>query len=156
MPLLCISLLALLLLPLSLSCDSIRPPSRDNWLIVQTHLSNANKTITALLKNSSCPALKHKLPICTPDVDVVSTLYTITCKMENLSLSLTNQLVSTVLNSLQCHCLTKTTKEPSVTRRRRNEQKTSRRETKRICRAEAFLSAMTKCYQMLNARSPNT
>lgn len=48
------------------------------------------------------------------------------------------------------------TKKPNVkrmtaaTRKRRHEQKISRRETRKLCKAMTILSAMTKCYQMLN------
>lgn len=161
MPLLCIRLLALLLLPLSLSCDSKRHPKEvgdDYRLIVQTDLNNANGIIATLLQNSSCPALKHKLHNCTPDnLDVVSTLHILTCKMKNLNINQTNELVTSVLNSIRCPCLGKPTKEPSVklkkrtvSRQRRNVQKTSKRETKKLCKAKAILSAVTKCYQMLN------
>uniref|UniRef100_A0A8C2XDH4 Interleukin-7 n=1 Tax=Cyclopterus lumpus TaxID=8103 RepID=A0A8C2XDH4_CYCLU len=162
MPLLCISLLALLLLPLSRSCDSKRPHQevRDDYsIIIQTDITNANRSIATLLHNSSCPALKQKQHLCMSDnvQVVVSTLHLLTCKMKNLNISQTNGLTTSVLNSIRCPCLEKPTKEPNVrskrrtaTRQRRNKQKIKKKETKKLCRAEAILSAMTNCYQMLN------
>ncbi|KAL6097996.1 uncharacterized protein ACO6RY_13402 [Pungitius sinensis] len=161
MPLLCISFLALLLLPLSLSCDSERPHKElqeDYKLVVETDINNANENIANLLQNSSCPALKHKLHNCTADIrEFVSSLHLLTCKMKKLSISHTDGLVSSVLNSLRCPCLEKPTKEPTVrlkkrtaTRLRRNQRKT-RRDRKKLCRSKAILSAMTRCYQILNS-----
>ncbi|XP_056290682.1 uncharacterized protein LOC130206652 [Pseudoliparis swirei] len=160
-PLLCISLLALLLLPLSLSCYSKRPHQevRDDYrVIVQIDISNANRNIAALLHNSSCPVLKQKQHNCiSNNMVVVSTLHLLTCKMKSLNISQTDGLTTSVLNSIRCPCLRKPTKEPNVkskrrraTKQRRNKQKIRRRETKKLCRAEAILSSMTNCYQMLN------
>uniref|UniRef100_A0A8C9XXX3 Interleukin-7 n=1 Tax=Sander lucioperca TaxID=283035 RepID=A0A8C9XXX3_SANLU len=166
MPLLCISLLALLLLPLSLSCDSKRPLKevRDDWLFVETHLNDADGIIATVLQNTSCPALKHKLRNCTPDnADVVSPLHFLTCKMKTLSIPHTDGLVRAVLGSLRCPCSEKPTKEPNVrlkrrraTRQRRNEQKQCKKETKKLCKAKAILSAVTTCYQMLNTITMDT
>lgn len=161
MPLLCISLLALLLLPLSLSCDSKRPPEevRDDYMaIVQTDLDKTRGSIAPLLQNSSCPELKHKPHSCTSNnTHVVRTLHNLTCKMKNLRLPHTVGVTTSVLNSIRCPCLEKPTKEPHLrskrrrtTRQRRNEQRRSRRETNKLCKANTILSAMTECYQMLN------
>ncbi|TDG97122.1 hypothetical protein EPR50_G00223110 [Perca flavescens] len=166
MPLLCISLLALLLLPLSLSCVSKMPLKAvgENWLFVETHLKEADGIIATSLQNTSCPALKHKLRNCTPDnTDVVSPLHFLTCKMKTLSLPHTDELVRIVLGSLRCPCSEKSTKEPNVrrkrrrsTRQRRNEQKQYKKETKKLCKAKAILSAITTCYQMLNTSTMDT
>uniref|UniRef100_A0A3B4TJW4 Interleukin-7 n=1 Tax=Seriola dumerili TaxID=41447 RepID=A0A3B4TJW4_SERDU len=158
MPLFCISLFALLLLPLSLSCDSIRPPEEvrnDYREIVQIELDNTNGSIMALLHNSSCPELKRKLRRCTSDTaNVVSTLHFLTCKMKNLRFSHTDGLAMSVINSIRCPCLGKPMKEPNTklktaTRQRRNEQRKSK-ETRNLCKAKAILSIMTECYEMLN------
>lgn len=153
MPLLCISLLALFLLPLSLSCisDSSRVQG-DYWEIVQVDLDNTKEGIMASLRNSSC----HRCNIrrCASDpANVTSTLHDLTCKMKNLRISDTEGLIMSVINSLGCPCPGKSTKEPSVklrtaTRRRRNEQR--KKEKKKLCRAKAILSNMTECYQILN------
>lgn len=161
MPLLCISLLALLLLPLSLSCDNKRTPKEvknDYTPVVQPVINNVNVIITTSLQNSSCPALKHRIRGCTVEnEDIVSTLHSLTCKMRILNLNIyhTHLLITTVLNSVRCPCHEKPTKEPSMglrrrkaTRKRRNNQK--KKEIKKRCKAEAILSAMTNCYQMLN------
>lgn len=158
MPLLCISLLALLLLPLSLSCDNKRTPKevKIDYMFVQPTINNANGIITTLLENSSCPALKHRIRGCTVEnADIVSTLHSLTCKMKNLNISHTHLLVTTVEHSVWCLCHEKPTKEPSMVlrrrkaaRKRRNNQK--KKEIKKLCKAEAILSAMTNCYQMLN------
>ncbi|KAF1372891.1 hypothetical protein PFLUV_G00254590 [Perca fluviatilis] len=165
MPLLCISLLALLLLPLSLSCVSKRPLKEvgDHWLLVETDINDADGIIATSLQNTSCPALKHKLRNCTPDnADVVSPLHFLTCKMKTLNIPHTDRLVRTVLDSLLCPCSEKPTKEPNVrwkrrsTRQRRNEQKQYIKETKKLCKAKAILSAITTCYQMLNTITMDT
>ncbi|KAM8822763.1 uncharacterized protein AB9W97_005012 isoform 2-T2 [Spinachia spinachia] len=161
MPLLCISLLVLLLLPLSLSCDSKRPPKElqeDYKMIVETDINKANENISNLLQNSSCPALKQQLHNCTADIrEFVSSLHLLTCKMRKLSTSPTDEVVRSILNSLRCPCLEKPTKEPTerlkkktAKRPRRNQLKT-KREPKKLCRSKAILSAMTRCYQMLNS-----
>ncbi|KAF3836045.1 hypothetical protein F7725_028603 [Dissostichus mawsoni] len=111
-----------------------------------------------MLQNSSCPSLKHRIRGCTVEnADIVSTLHSLTCKMRILNLNIfhTHLLVTTVLNSVGCPCHEKPTKEPSMglrrrkaARKRRNNQK--KKEIKKLCKAEAILSAMTNCYQMLN------
>uniref|UniRef100_A0A3Q3IUG2 Interleukin-7 n=1 Tax=Monopterus albus TaxID=43700 RepID=A0A3Q3IUG2_MONAL len=165
MPLLCISLFALLLLPLSLSCNSKRPHEevRNYYMVfVKTYLDNTRENITTLVQTSSCLKLNPKLPNCasSPNISsVVSTLHSLTCKMENLGLPHTDRLVTSVLNSIHCSCVEKPTKEPSVKRRRRkttrrqrsNEQKKNKRETRKLCKAMVILSAMTECYEMLNS-----
>uniref|UniRef100_A0AAQ4P248 Interleukin-7 n=1 Tax=Gasterosteus aculeatus aculeatus TaxID=481459 RepID=A0AAQ4P248_GASAC len=163
-PLLCISLLSLLLLPLSLSChsQSRRKELREDYkTVVETDINNANENIANLLQNTSCPALKHKLHNCrvSTDRDFVSSLHLLSCKMKKLSVSHTDKLVRSLLNSLGCHCpVEKPTREPTVrltkrtaTRRRRRNQQKTRRETKKLCKSKAILSAMTRCYQMLNS-----
>nr|AMQ81674.1 interleukin-7 [Trachinotus ovatus] len=157
MPLLCISLLALLLLPLSLSCVSKRPPAevrKDYMEIVEIELDNTRGSIMALLHNSSCPELKQKLRRCTDTTNVVTTLHFLTCKMKNLRFSHTDGLAMSVINSIRCPCLGKPTNEPSTrsktaTRQRRNDQRKSK-EIKNLCKAKAILSTMTECYEMLN------
>ncbi|TMS09157.1 hypothetical protein E3U43_014704 [Larimichthys crocea] len=162
MPLLCISLLALLLLPLSLSCGNKRSQEdvrNDYMAIVKTRLENTRESVTSAVQNLTCPReRKHKLPNCTSNVDVVTSLHNLTCIMMYLRLDHTDRLASSVLNSIRCPCLERPTKQPSVrskrrrattTRQRRNEHKKSRRQ-KKLCRAKAILSKMTVCYQILN------
>ncbi|CAB1451562.1 unnamed protein product [Pleuronectes platessa] len=161
MPLLCISLLALLLLPLSLSgCITNPEKVRSSYsVIVKTHLDNTRGNIRELL-NTSCPELKQKLRNCTANhTTVVSTLHFLTCKMKNLGLSHTEKLAKAVLRSINCPCPQKPTKKPNskastVTRRRRNEHKS--KETKQLCKAKAILSAVTECYEMLSSRFTDT
>ncbi|KAM7390646.1 hypothetical protein PAMA_008706 [Pampus argenteus] len=162
MPLLCISVLALLLLPLSLSlsCGSKRTSAEigGHYTFLHPVFNNTKGSIASLLQNTSCPELKHNYS-CKPDTDVVSILHTIACKMMNLSY--TEGLANSVLNSIQCPCPKKPTRPPNMTqpnvksnekrtatrRRRRNEERKRRRE---ICKAKALLSTMTECYEMLN------
>lgn len=162
MPLFCISLLVLLLLPLSLSCDSRSPPSQVKSFyltIVRTDLDNTRETIATLLQNSSCPEEQRKPRSCTPNnPDFVGTLLNLTCKMKKLRLTHTERLASLVLNSIQCPCLEKPTEEPSVrlkrrrtTRRKRNEQRKGKANRK-LCKAKEILSSITECYQMLNSQ----
>lgn len=167
MPLLCISLLALLLLPPSLSCVSKRPAKeiRDDYMgIVQVDLDHTRKNITTELQNTPCLDRKEKLPNCTSEnVNLVSTLSTLTCKMKNLGLPYTDRLTAIVLNSIRCTCRERPTREPRVklekrtaTGQRNNEQRRIRRETRKLCRAKEMLSNMIECYQILSALSANS
>uniref|UniRef100_A0A3B4ZCA4 Interleukin-7 n=1 Tax=Stegastes partitus TaxID=144197 RepID=A0A3B4ZCA4_9TELE len=162
MPLLCISVLVLLLLPPSLSCDSKRPAEKiqeDYMRIVEVDLNNTRDSITTLLRNVPCPVLKDKPPSCTSEnVTLASTLYTLTCKMKNLGLLHTERLTMSILNSLHCRCLERPTKEPKVklkkrtaTGQRGTEERKSRKETRKLCRAQAMISNMTECYLILNS-----
>uniref|UniRef100_A0A665V2A9 Interleukin-7 n=1 Tax=Echeneis naucrates TaxID=173247 RepID=A0A665V2A9_ECHNA len=164
MPLLCISLLALLLLPLSLSCSSTRPleeVQRDYMEIVRIELDNTRGSITALLNNSPCPVLKQKLRHCTANIStIVSILHSLACKMKNLSVSQTDGLAMSLLNSIRCPCPGKLTNEPNTrlgtaTRKRRNNPRKSK-EAKNLCKTKAILSAITDCYEMLNSRLMDT
>uniref|UniRef100_A0A3B4XF29 Interleukin-7 n=1 Tax=Seriola lalandi dorsalis TaxID=1841481 RepID=A0A3B4XF29_SERLL len=145
-PLFCISLFALLLLPLSLSCDSIRPPEEvrnDYRGIVQIELDNA-------VRHQFLRSKLYRWVM----TNVVRTLHFLTCKMKKLRLSHTDGLVGSVINSIHCSCLEKSMKEPNTklktaTRQRRNEQRKSK-ETRNLCKAKAILSIMTECYEMLN------
>ncbi|XP_077951875.1 uncharacterized protein LOC144389974 isoform X2 [Gasterosteus aculeatus] len=140
-------------------CQRPRKELREDYkTVVETDINNANENIANLLQNTSCPVLKHKLHNCTTDRDFVSSLHLLSCKMQKLSVSHTDKLVRSLLNSLGCHCLEKPTREPTVrltkrtaTRRRRRNQQKTRRETKKLCKSKAILSAMTRCYQMLNS-----
>lgn len=166
MPLLCISLLVLLLLPLSLSCDSspLDKISSDYMRIIQTQLQSTREEITTLLQNANCSVHRHQPRSCTPgNASSVNVLHTLTCKMKNLPLSYPNarikSLISSVLSSMRCSCPEKPTKKPNVnskrrraaTRRRRNDRTKKGKETRKFCRAKAILSAMTECYEMLNS-----
>ncbi|KAF0028226.1 hypothetical protein F2P81_019313 [Scophthalmus maximus] len=65
----------------------------------------ARGSVTALLHNSSCPELKHKLRSCMPDIaNVLRTLHNLTCKLKNFQPSQTDGLATSVLNSLRCPC----------------------------------------------------
>ncbi|XP_030254195.1 uncharacterized protein LOC115570072 [Sparus aurata] len=164
MPLLRISLLVLLLLPLSLSlsCDTIRPPtdvSEDYKATIRTDLENTGENITTSLQTISCPKKIYRLQNCTSNdvvVVIVSKLHSLSCKMKNLRLPNTDTLAKSVLYSIHCPCPKRPTAEPMARlktkrmakRQKRNERKTLRRE---LCKAKAIVSAMNGCYQMLNS-----
>ncbi|XP_067434524.1 uncharacterized protein [Thunnus thynnus] len=153
-PLLCITLLALLHLPHSLSLCCPGQKSRteiksDYNPVVQTELDNAKKeSIASLPENQTCEELKHKRSCSSDNTDVVRTLHSLTCTMRNQGLSYTKQLVTSVLNSINCPCPVKPTKDPDVMSKRR---RTPTR--RRHCKAKKILSAMTECYQILNTMS---
>lgn len=151
MPLLCISLLALLLLPPSLSCNSTAQDLHDKHLeIVLVDLDNARENITSLLRNVPCQ--DYNLPNCTSEnISLVSTLFRLTCKMKNLGIPHTETLTTSVLDSIDCSCERRLRKR-TATGQKRNEQ----RRIKKLCRAKAMLSNMTECYQILNAQPPKT
>ncbi|XP_029698273.1 interleukin-7 isoform X1 [Takifugu rubripes] len=70
MPLLCISLLVLLLLPQSLTCDRnqlLRDAAELYNAIVKTDLDNTRENISASLQEISCPQLRFKAENCTPN-----------------------------------------------------------------------------------------
>ncbi|KAL7373544.1 hypothetical protein ABVT39_009144 [Epinephelus coioides] len=143
MPLLCISLLALLLLPLSLSCNTtLSNELHDNMqLVLKVRLDNTNDSIEASLQSSTCLAKNHKLPNCiNSDADVVNTFYNLTCKMKKLDVPEVKDLVKEVLGSLKCICQIKPTTKP----------KRKRKVTTKLCKAKAILSAMTVCFEKLN------
>lgn len=158
MPLLCISLLALLLLPLSLSCNTtLSNELRDNMqLVLKVHLDNTNDSIEASLQSSTCSAQHRRLPNCmNSDADVVNTFNNLTCKMKKLDVPEVKDLVEEVQGSLKCICQIKPTTKPkrrrrTVTRRKRNKQKINKKEARKLCRAKAILSAMTVCFEKLN------
>uniref|UniRef100_A0A8C5GZN3 Interleukin-7 n=1 Tax=Gouania willdenowi TaxID=441366 RepID=A0A8C5GZN3_GOUWI len=161
MPPLCSSLLSLLLLPLSLSCDTKRLPGeiRNDFPIVQTDLDNARESVSLVLQNSSCPPQKHKPRSCTTDnTDLVRTLHTLTCKMKHLRLPVTDGLVTSVLISIRCPCHEKTKESTTKSERRTEtrqwmpEQRKKRREARKLCKAQTLLAAMSECYQMLNSQ----
>ncbi|KAF6722899.1 hypothetical protein FQA47_014863, partial [Oryzias melastigma] len=111
-PLLCISLLALLFLPPSLSCDSTRANVlRDNFRAVdKVLLNNAIKNISASVSNFSCRLLRPKLQNCTAnksETNIVNTLLILACKIRNLDLSQTNRLGGSIQASINCQCPTK-------------------------------------------------
>uniref|UniRef100_A0A3P8QL11 Interleukin-7 n=1 Tax=Astatotilapia calliptera TaxID=8154 RepID=A0A3P8QL11_ASTCA len=157
------SFLVLLLLPLSLSCGSVQLDNiRSDYItIIQTELQRTTEEITSLLQNSDCSVFSHKLRNCTPgNATSVRTLHNLTCKMRSLPfLQMTLQLITSVEISMSCHCREKSIKMPTeslkrrrgATRRRRNEGTKNRKQTKKLCKAKAILSAMTECYQMLNS-----
>ncbi|CAJ1082385.1 interleukin-7 [Xyrichtys novacula] len=164
MPLLCIRLLALLLLPLSQSCESQRPPTevRDDYMaIVQTLLIKTEENIATLLQNSTCPELRHRPQRCSGSQnqqDVVSTLHTLNCEMKNSKSAVTEKLARDIGQSIRCSCPERPTKTPNVTSKRkrsakgegrRKEHRKSKRERK-LCKAKVILSHMTECYEMLN------
>lgn len=158
MPLLCISLLALLLLPPSLSCNSTTQDLHDKHLeIVLVDLDNARGNITSLLRNVPCQ--DYNLPNCTSEnISLVSTLFRLTCKMKNLGIPHTETLTTSVLDSIDCSC-ERSTKNPKVKLRKRTatgEKRNEQRRIKKLCRAKAMLSNMTECYQILNAQPPKT
>lgn len=161
MPLFCISFLVLLLLPLSLSCGSVQLDNikSDYIAIIQTELQRTTEEITSLLQISDCSVFSHKLRNCTTgNATSVRTLHNLTCKMRSLPfLQMTLKLITSVEISMSCHCREKSIKTENLkrrrgaTRRRRNEGTKNRKETKKLCKAKAILSAMTECYEMLNS-----
>ncbi|CAG5895803.1 uncharacterized protein ACNS7B_023509 [Menidia menidia] len=152
MPLLCISLLASLLLPLSLSCETKRSQREvgDHFqTIVQTHLDNTRENISISVGNN-CTAKKYPLPNCRSDrPDFSSTLLKLACKMHNLQIPHTEALVETIQLSIGCPCPSKATKDSPLSPRKR---KRATRQMRKLCRAQAILSSMTGCYQMLNVQ----
>uniref|UniRef100_A0A3Q4GSJ5 Uncharacterized protein n=1 Tax=Neolamprologus brichardi TaxID=32507 RepID=A0A3Q4GSJ5_NEOBR len=123
-PLFCISFLVLLLLPLSLSCGSVQLDNiRSDYIaIIQTELQRTvSKTRILFLCLTRC---------LTPNIVCsVVTLYVY-------------RYISAGL---------KVFRRRGATRRRRNEGTKNRKETKKLCKAKAILSAMTECYEMLNS-----
>ncbi|MEQ2292023.1 hypothetical protein AMECASPLE_018931 [Ameca splendens] len=154
MPLLCINLLVLVLLPLSLSCDSQNLPIEDqqNFLaLVRTHMDNTRENITDELQNLSCLELKHKPPNCTTEkADFVETLLIQACEMQSLRLQQTKDLAKFVQTSLECPCPKKPTKDPSVKSQKRMARNPGKKHIKKLCKAKAILSCMTLCYEKLN------
>lgn len=114
MPLFCISFLVLLLLPLSLSCGSAQLDNiRSDYItIIQTELQRTTEEITSLLQNSDCSVFPSKLRNCTPgNATSVHTLHYLTCKMRNLPVPQTTlRLIKSVLSSMRCPCLEKSTR----------------------------------------------
>uniref|UniRef100_A0A3Q3GKU3 Uncharacterized protein n=1 Tax=Labrus bergylta TaxID=56723 RepID=A0A3Q3GKU3_9LABR len=123
-PLLCTSLLALLallLLPPALSCDSQRPPkevSDDYMAILQTHLTNTvSKTPIEILSYPAAIA---------------------SSSLHLKGLILTEPPVGALK------------RKRKATRQTSEDKKKNKRE-KKLCKAMEILSNMTECYQMLNA-----
>ncbi|RVE58911.1 hypothetical protein OJAV_G00199050 [Oryzias javanicus] len=162
MPLLCISLLALLFLPPSLSCNSSRANVlRDNFRAVEeTLLNSATRNISALVSNFSCHLRRPKLENCTAnknEANIVNTLLILACKIQNLGLSQTKVLGGSIRASIDCQCPTKSPdgehkRKKKVTRRRRN----AKRMRKKLCKANAILLSMRQCYEILNTLSMDT
>uniref|UniRef100_A0A3P8VDU3 Interleukin-7 n=1 Tax=Cynoglossus semilaevis TaxID=244447 RepID=A0A3P8VDU3_CYNSE len=160
MPLLCISLLVLLLLPQTLSCEGKWPAEdvKSNMVIVQTHLNDTWENITASL-SKNCSNLKHKFPNCTPDIrgqvsdnslslrdKVVETIHNLTCSMTKLGLSQTEKLSKAVLNPIRCPC-----GKSAKIQRRRKRRNEHHKTTRKLCKAKAILSSVTQCYEILNS-----
>lgn len=143
MPLLCISLCALLLLPLTLSCDS-RKPDKDIVCgfkqTVQIELDWTKDRIAELLKNSNSTCRTQKRPNCTSNTtDFVTPLFKLACRMTNLSTD-TKNLALSVLVSMNCSC------DQDGRKRKKREN------NRKLCKAMAFLSNMDECYQLLNTK----
>ncbi|XP_061777992.1 uncharacterized protein LOC133569572 isoform X2 [Nerophis ophidion] len=156
MPLLCISLL---LLPLALGCGSQKALEElrgDYAAVVQTDLDNAKERISTLQQNSSCPKLRQRPQSCMPrnSTEMVGTIHNLTCQMAGVRFSLTEQLVRSVLTSLECTCPSKLTKGAKVKTKRTAITPTKKRQgrhlSKKLCKVTAILSSMTRCYEMLN------
>lgn len=156
MPLLCISLLVLLLLPFSLCCDSKKTMTeiQDGFrVIVQIYMNNTRGKIAERLQNKYCPEKRHKPPSCTTEkADIVETLLIQACEMKRLRE--TEILGKTVQQTIDCPCPVKPTKDPSERlqrRRRRKPKKQQDNSIKKLCKANAILSSMTVCYEILNS-----
>ncbi|XP_011487124.1 uncharacterized protein LOC105356670 isoform X1 [Oryzias latipes] len=164
MPLLCISLLALLFLPPSLSCNSSKANVlRENFRAVgKTLLDNAKKDINASLSDFSCLSLKKKLPGCTAnpnEANSVNTLLILACKIQNLDLPQTNLLAKTIQGSIDCPCPTKSPDRQHITnqgKKKRTRRMSGRKMNRKRCRAMAILQNMTQCYEILNSLSMDT
>ncbi|XP_023805710.1 uncharacterized protein LOC105356670 isoform X2 [Oryzias latipes] len=144
MPLLCISLLALLFLPPSLSCNSSKANVlRENFRAVgKTLLDNAKKDINASLSDFSCLSLKKKLPGCTANPNEA-----------------TNLLAKTIQGSIDCPCPTKSPDRQHITnqgKKKRTRRMSGRKMNRKRCRAMAILQNMTQCYEILNSLSMDT
>ncbi|XP_061522998.1 uncharacterized protein LOC133396797 isoform X3 [Phycodurus eques] len=158
-----IILLLLQLLPLASSCSSRRSLAElghDYSPVVETDLNNAKGRIATLLRNTSCTEDTQSVRSCTTrnNTDFVSTLHNLTCQMKTIKPSLTKQLVSSVLDSIECFCSVKSSEEHKAKSKRttamtpnHKQQRKISRETQKLCKVNAILSSMTKCYEILNS-----
>uniref|UniRef100_A0A3Q3F0M8 Interleukin-7 n=1 Tax=Kryptolebias marmoratus TaxID=37003 RepID=A0A3Q3F0M8_KRYMA len=158
MPLLCISVLVLLLLPWSLSCDSKSSPETvtDHYrAIVRTDLQNTETNVTASLRSSTCAGQrKHRKLDCTAEsspekIRILTILLKQACRMHKLRLPHVKKLASSVQDSINCPCGQKNRMTAGKQRHKRQNRHTNG--PKKLCIAKAILSSMTVCYEMLNA-----
>lgn len=153
MPLLCSSLCVLLLLPLmTLSCSSTKSPKEiegDYKATIQTELVSTTQRVGNLLQNTSCLDQRDHQKCTSNYRCVVTDLFNAACKMKNLSLLQTTQLVDSVQLSLHCPCPDKPSRKPKD--RSRAFRKTRQEQKKRkLCQAKAFLTTIAECYELLN------
>lgn len=147
MPLLCISLLVPLLLPLSMSlaCEHKSPTevSKD-YKTIEAVLKNTIHNITTLLRNSSvCLKMKYTPHSCASNnTDLVQILHTLHCDMMYVGLPETKFLGEPMGRSVMCRCRRNRTQTPD----RRGKGKIRRR-----CKVKMILSSISHCYMMLNA-----
>ncbi|XP_077410832.1 uncharacterized protein LOC144040486 [Vanacampus margaritifer] len=166
MHLLRITLLLLLLLPLASSCSSQKPLAdlkEDYRDILETDLNDAKERIATLQRNTSCTEDTQRVQTCTPtNTDFVGIIHNLTCHMWKIRLNHTEDLVTSVLDSIECTCSLKPSGEHKVRSKRRrtamaeNHKRKINRQTKKLCKVTAILSSMTRCYWMLNSLLENT
>uniref|UniRef100_A0AAV2L338 Uncharacterized protein n=1 Tax=Knipowitschia caucasica TaxID=637954 RepID=A0AAV2L338_KNICA len=77
---------------------------------------------------------------------IVSSLFNIACRINNLPLDHTHQLTQSVQYSLKCPCSGRPTGRPK--RRGRHEKK-----LKKLCRTKTLLFSLAQCYQYLNSHA---
>lgn len=158
MPLLCITLLALLLLPQARPCDKGNL-TEDYQIEVLYKIKTVEENITSTLQKSgqNCPSLRIKLPSCTSSsVDEVHSILKLIFRMSSLMPSLTNDLAETIAHSVRTNCPEKWELRPTATPcdpgtgEKKNPCKINRR---KMCKIKAILTSMTQCYQVLNSKS---
>lgn len=147
MPLLCISLLVPLLLPLSMSlaCEHKSPKEvSDEYEMIEALLNDAMENINASLQNSSvCLKMKYTPQSCASNnTDLVEILHTLNCEMDKVGLPETDKLSDWVGQSDLCPCQKKT-KTPGKRGKGRIRRKR--------CKVKMILSNIADCYMMLNA-----
>lgn len=156
MPLFCPRLHILLLLPLTaLSCSSTKSLTDiagDYKSIIETELLNEIENIGNSLKNRSCSNSEAKLSCSSDRTTIVTTLFTITCRMKNLDVRYTTRLAESIQLSVICPCPEKSIKEPKRSGKtpRNEKHKPKKRGKKKLCRAKTLLSSLAECYHLLN------
>lgn len=157
MPLLCVRcLLALLLLPLALSCDQQKPRTViASSEILKQDLDGAKTSINASLHNRTCPKPRRRQQDCTSNnVDEVHVLLEQACKMETFGFAATERLTDTLIYLIDCTCEDLPTRAPRSRRRKRTTTPAARTrrlspELRSLCKVKVILAAMTECLEML-------
>ncbi|XP_078147540.1 uncharacterized protein LOC144543490 isoform X2 [Centroberyx gerrardi] len=138
----------------ALSCDSeVKPRSitDDYEFLVSGDITVAERNITMMLQNSTCPKLKHMPPNCTQDNNIVHSIYNMTCKLQDLNV--TTPLTNTVLSLLGCNCPVRTQTTAQLIIPMRHPKRKEKRKVKKLCKAKAILTTLTTCFQMLSVKN---